>query len=621
MHLDPSGEKSGLAAYFAGTLRLRGRVRIVATVAIAAVDLAIAATMILVVGTATNSPVAVCAIAFGWLWGRRIGAAVGFTSALLNTAVAGAAGAGNGITALAVIDAVAIAAVATAFGHIRVVFERAIGAHALTQRAFTELEQSARDRMLTITDGVPVGLYRTTPDGRIVGGNEALMAILGFPDMETMLQANVWDLYVDPSDRQRQFEADEDDDRPWREFELRRADGTVIWARDWAHVVRDASGVITHFDGVVEDITMQRAADERFRAAFEDSPIGMTISAVDGRIIRANAAAAALLGRNDDELQGLHFSAYTAEEDIEMTETALGDVKAGKVARYEKRLMRPDGSSIWALVNLAPIHSIGDDPTIFLSQVIDMTERRRAQEALEALIRSKDELIASVSHELRTPLTVVHGLAQELDTRWITFAPSEQKEFIALIAQHSAEVAYIVEDLLAAARADTGKLPIFADTMDVASEIESARTAVPAFPVEVRRVGDAIPIAFADPARVRQIVRNLVSNADRYGGDKVSITYGVADQRIWIEVADNGAGVPEHDADRVFDAYHRAHNAAGQPASVGLGLTVSRRLAELMGGDLTYRYEDGNAVFRLELPAAGAVHGMAPRPFGETVAH
>ena len=80
---------------------------------------------------------------------------------------------------------------------------------------------------------------------------------------------------------------------------------------------------------------------------------------------------------------------------------------------------------------------------------------------------------------------------------------------------------------------------------------------------------------------------------------------------LWVRHRDidDGDGIPAEDAVHIFDPYFRAHNAAGQPSSVGLGLTVSRKLAQLMGGDLTYRYEDAAAVFRLELPAAGKVHG------------
>ena len=185
----------------------------------------------------------------------------------------------------------------------------------------------------------------------------------------------------------------------------------------------------------------------------------------------------------------------------------------------------------------------------------------------------------------------------------------EQKEFISMIAQQSAEVAYIVEDLLVAARADIGKLPIQPDRVDLLDQLEAGIAATD-LGILVERVGDNSPIAFADANRVRQIVRNLLSNAQRYGGSRIESRCSADDGVAWLEVADDGEGIPKEDVAAVFEPYQRSHNAEGQPLSVGLGLTVSRKLAHLMGGSLSYRYADGWSVFRLELPIAGRIHGV-----------
>ncbi len=437
------------------------------------------------------------------------------------------------------------------------------------------------------------------------------MKILGFDDQDELLAANVWDLYVRPEDRRTQVVDTSADSGKWREFELRRADGESIWVRDWSVAVKDAAGRIDHFNGVLEDITEQRLAHARFRAAFEDAPIGMAIAGFDGRIVRANSAVADLLGYPIDEIQGMHFSEYSFEEDLEATRGALASLSEGAIVRYEKKMRRSDGSVLWAMINLAPIYEGSGKPTHFISHVVEITDRKKAQDALEELIKSKDELIASVSHELRTPLTVVHGLAQELDTDWLGFSIPEQKEFIGMIAQQSAEVAYIVEDLLVAARADIGKLPVHPARVNLAAELEAAVAAIEDGAISVDRVGEKTPIAFADDTRVRQILRNLLSNAARYGGSEIVARCGSNRETAWLEVADNGEGIPEADVRAVFEPYVRSHNAEGQPLSVGLGLTVSLKLSELMGGSLTYRRDDGWAVFRLELPAAGSVHAMS----------
>ncbi len=108
--------------------------------------------------------------------------------------------------------------------------------------------------------------------------------------------------------------------------------------------------------------------------------------------------------------------------------------------------------------------------------------------------------------------------------------------------------------------------------------------------------------AWADATRVRQILRNLLTNAFRYGGNSVEISVRHLNGSVRITVSDDGPGIPVGDREQIFQPYQRAHNATGQPASVGLGLTISRQLARLMGGDLTYRHEEGRSSFDLALP-------------------
>jgi signal transduction histidine kinase len=219
-------------------------------------------------------------------------------------------------------------------------------------------------------------------------------------------------------------------------------------------------------------------------------------------------------------------------------------------------------------------------------------------------VRSKDEFIASVSHELRTPLTVIAGMAHELQDRLGAFSPDEVAELIGLVVDQSLDMRNLIEDLLVAARADIGRLAVHPVNMDLVEAVEAVLAALsPAAVQDV--VADMVPtMASADPTRVRQIIRNLVTNAVRYGGPRVTIESGGDGETVFVRVRDDGPGVPAGLRERIFDPYESAHDPAGQPGSVGLGLTVSRKLARLMGGDLTYRYEDATSVFELRLPAA-----------------
>lgn len=229
-------------------------------------------------------------------------------------------------------------------------------------------------------------------------------------------------------------------------------------------------------------------------------------------------------------------------------------------------------------------------------------DRRDAQFALEELLAAKDEFIASVSHEIRTPLTAVVGFASELDENIDSFSEEERADLISLMASQSREVADIVEDLLTAARADAGTIVVEPETLSirrVVGEVLSSHSA------RVDLVMKDDLEVWADGGRVRQILRNLLTNADRYGGDTVNIHARRAGTgMIQIEVRDNGEGVPPHMHDRVFEPYGRAASGSTQVASVGLGLSVARRLATMMEGRLELSVEDGWTVFALCLPEA-----------------
>jgi signal transduction histidine kinase len=107
-----------------------------------------------------------------------------------------------------------------------------------------------------------------------------------------------------------------------------------------------------------------------------------------------------------------------------------------------------------------------------------------------------------------------------------------------------------------------------------------------------------------DPDRVRQVIRNLVSNALRYGGDAIRVEVLSGGTNAKVLVCDTGIAIPEQDRERIFEPYQRAHNAPGLAGSIGLGLAISRQLAQLMGGDLTYRHQNGESIFEFALPLA-----------------
>jgi len=222
------------------------------------------------------------------------------------------------------------------------------------------------------------------------------------------------------------------------------------------------------------------------------------------------------------------------------------------------------------------------------------------------MLNRRRDFVASVSHELRTPLTAVFGFAQVLHEHGDEITKEERMGLIADVYRQSAELVSMIDDLLVAARLESGGLNIHSEVVDLNAEAQTVVHEMQerALGASIRLANSAEVLTVADGLRVRQIIRNLVSNAIRYGGANVEIEISPSGQQQVLMVRDDGPGVPEKSIERVFQPFYTVTQATTTPASLGLGLAVSRELATLMGGQLTYRRVDGHTVFGLELLAA-----------------
>ncbi len=236
-------------------------------------------------------------------------------------------------------------------------------------------------------------------------------------------------------------------------------------------------------------------------------------------------------------------------------------------------------------------------------------EREAAREGLMELAQAKDRFIASVSHELRTPLSAVVGFAGELHKGRGDFSREEIEEISSLIYSQSMEVSQLVDDLLTAERATSGNLTIQAASIPLLDECREI-VAFTKTDRNVRILGDEVT-AHADALRTRQIVRNLFTNAIRYGGDTIEFEVRARENSAVVVVRDNGHGVRAGDVERIFDPYYRVEGETSKPDSVGLGLAVARQLARLMGGDVVYQRSRGWTVFELTVPLVTANTAIA----------
>jgi signal transduction histidine kinase len=239
-----------------------------------------------------------------------------------------------------------------------------------------------------------------------------------------------------------------------------------------------------------------------------------------------------------------------------------------------------------------------------------LRRRRRAEllsaelERERALNRSKDQLLANLSHELRTPLTGIYTSALTIEELGAE-DPDTSRELNGMIIDQSADLTRMVEDLLASAQADAGRLTFNLVPTSVRGEIEGVVREFSRLPRPVAiRCTDAE--VFADPGRLRQLLRNLLSNAVRHGGPRVSLRGRSGPEWYTLEVRDNGSGVADDVSARLFERFVHQGDRPLTVGSVGLGLAISRVLAEGMGGSLEYRREAGITVFAVRLPRAAA---------------
>lgn len=231
----------------------------------------------------------------------------------------------------------------------------------------------------------------------------------------------------------------------------------------------------------------------------------------------------------------------------------------------------------------------------------DVTDLRHVEQELEQQLLERDQFVASVSHELRTPLTSIMGLTDELVQRPDAFDPHEQAELLGIVAAETRDVVNIVDDLLVTARAESGQLQINLVRCDLAAEAMRLSDLLGG----KAEAGDEL-WTVADPVRLRQVVRNLLSNAKRYGGPDVRMKVRQEGDKALVEIRDNGGPLPSEARERIFGAYERA-GEQGAVGSVGLGLHVARLLARLMNGDLTYEHDGADSIFALSLPLSAAV--------------
>ena len=240
---------------------------------------------------------------------------------------------------------------------------------------------------------LPIGVYETDPAGRFVYVNEQWSELTGV-DAATAQYAD-WASVVHPEDRERvvaEWERSQEETRPFSlEYRYLRPDGSAVWV--WCRAVKltDDRGEVTGYLGTCSDTvvspTVDRAleeAEKRFANAFEEAPIGMALVGLDGRFLRVNRALPEIVGYDSQTLLGLTFQDITHPDDLDADLELVRQVVAGELRSYrmEKRYVRADGKHRWVLLSVSLVRDESGEPLYFVSQIEDITERRRSEDAL-----------------------------------------------------------------------------------------------------------------------------------------------------------------------------------------------------------------------------------------------
>lgn len=352
--------------------------------------------------------------------------------------------------------------------------------------------------------------------------------------------------------------------------------------------------------------------DERFRTIYERAGVGIEQVAPDGRLTEVNEALCRLLGYSRDELLRLTFEDITHPDDLATDAENMRRLFAGEVGSYarEKRYLRKDGSPVWILLTASVVLGPSGEPASCISVVQDITDRKRAEEALLAAERRKDRFLAVLAHELRSPLSAIGGAARLIDPAGSAEHQRWAKE---VIERQVGNLARLVDGLLDVSRIAEGKIRIEKGRIDAITIVgRAAETAGGLIEERSHRLDVSVgpgPLWLdADPIRLEQVLVNLLNNAAKYtpAGGRIWLTAGREGEEVVISVRDNGLGISSELLPRLYDPFMQAERSLDYSGGgLGIGLPLVRTLVELHGGTIEARSEGHGkgSEFRVRLPA------------------
>jgi PAS domain S-box-containing protein len=379
----------------------------------------------------------------------------------------------------------------------------------------------------------------------------------------------------------------------------------------------------------LEELVVQRTAElarqnRRNELILGTTSDGFYAAAPDGHMADANAAYCNMLGYTREELLQLTIADVEGNESPQDVAIHIKQVIAQGHDRFDTRNRRKDGSLVQVEVSVNLVE-IGAERLLF-AFVRDITQRKQAEQALieakeeaERSSRAKSDFLSRMSHELRTPMNAILGFSQVLEIEPLS---AEQQSFVHEIHQAGDHLLELINELLDLSSIEAGRLETAIRPVTLLPVMERALQLVSPLlqqmNVSLLNECDRDLSVLADATRLRQVLVNLLSNAAKYNRHGGSIRVGctvLAGERVRIAVTDTGPGIAPDKLELLFKPFERLGAEFTAVEGAGIGLAISKRLAELMGGALGVDSTPGQgSTFWIELPlaqAAGEVSGAA----------